>query len=36
MIFEVPVQHKPIPKRVLEEATKRNITIRGVDEKVYN
>ncbi len=36
MIFEVPVQHKAIPKRVLEEATNRQIIIRDVNEKVHN
>jgi hypothetical protein len=36
LIFEVPVQNKPIPKGVLDAATERNITIRDIAGKVYD
>lgn len=35
-ILEVPVQTKPIPKKVLDTATEKGITIRDVNGKEYN
>jgi len=36
MFLEVPVQTKPIPKSVLEEANRLRIRIRDVDGRIYN
>jgi hypothetical protein len=36
LIFEVPVQNKQIPQKVLDEATKRNIIIRDIEGRIYN
>jgi hypothetical protein len=36
MIMEVPVQNRPVPREVLEAATKRRITIRDTNGKVFN
>lgn len=36
MFLEVPVQTKPIPKSVLDEANRLEIQIRDVDGRVYN
>ncbi|HEY2495007.1 MAG TPA: hypothetical protein VGI33_19120 [Paenibacillus sp.] len=36
LILEIPVQNKPIPQSVLDEATKNKITIRDINGKVYN
>jgi hypothetical protein len=35
MFLEVPVQKKPIPRRVLEEARRLDIRIRDAKGKVY-
>ncbi|MBN6889555.1 WXG superfamily protein probably secreted by type VII secretion system/putative toxin of predicted polymorphic toxin system [Cytobacillus horneckiae] len=36
LILEVPVQNKPIPQIILDEATKNRIIIRDIKGKVYN
>ncbi len=36
LILEVPVQNKPIPQTILDEATKNRIIIRDIKGKVYN
>ena len=36
LILEIPVQNKPIPESVLDEATKNKITIRDINGKEYN
>uniref|UniRef100_UPI00035C90BF hypothetical protein n=1 Tax=Paenibacillus ginsengihumi TaxID=431596 RepID=UPI00035C90BF len=36
LILEVPVQTKPIPQAILDEATKKGIIIRDITGKVYN
>ncbi|MBG9795714.1 hypothetical protein ABD76_25930 [Paenibacillus dendritiformis] len=36
LILEIPVQNKPIPQSVLDEATKNKITIRDINGKEYN
>lgn len=36
MVLEVPVQSKPIPQSVLDEADRLNITIRDAQGRVYN
>ncbi|KUL09850.1 hypothetical protein P4T50_18825 [Bacillus paralicheniformis] len=36
LILEIPVQNKPIPQTILDEATKNRIIIRDIKGKVYN
>ena len=36
LILEIPVQNKPIPQAILDEATKNRIIIRDIKGKVYN
>ncbi|GGA28775.1 ribonuclease YeeF family protein [Psychrobacillus lasiicapitis] len=36
LLLEVPVQNKPIPQTILDEATKNRIIIRDINGKVYN
>ena len=36
MILEVPVQKKPVPKRVLDYANEHRIKIRDTNNKIYN
>ncbi|MDR7002893.1 hypothetical protein [Neobacillus niacini] len=36
LILEVPVQNKPIPQIVLDEATKNRIIIRDINRNIYN
>lgn len=36
LILEIPVQNKPIPQSVLDEATKNKITIRDINGKEHN
>lgn len=36
LILEVPVQTKPVPQAILDEANKRGIIIRDITGKVYN
>lgn len=36
LILEVPVQNKPIPQTILDEATKNRIIIRDINGKEYN
>ncbi|MGN7765522.1 hypothetical protein, partial [Paenibacillus sp. 22594] len=36
LILEVPIQNKPIPQTILDEATKNRILIKDINGKVYN
>ncbi len=36
LILEVPVQNKPIPQTIIDEATKNRVIIRDIKGRVYN
>ncbi|MEW4225848.1 LXG domain-containing protein [Rossellomorea marisflavi] len=36
LILEVPVQTKPVPQKIIDEATEKGIIIRDINGKVYN